>query len=284
LNYWRVAAAVSCVWLLLSGPVGAYSNIAPIDVSVNGQKITFDDFRGLTNGILTAHISQVAKGVTEMPSFAPLVYYAGNHVVWISKSLHQDLGTFANVSPADQPGEDAVIAATSLAAMDVGTAGEPWDGLYARTPSTPAARIALGKSVVEAWKAASGQSEAYAIVQTEWLQTHIAVGMTRHDVYVMLESRGLIPYNPAYEGRVASEACLHDNVTGTWPQPNVPIPTPAAPCSKFVQPPIANPEAFLYIEGAFGIGCDTATEATISFSRDDRVSKVEINKNGGGCI
>ena len=274
---------------LLNAAAQAYANVAPINVTVSGQKIVYDDFRPLVKGILTAHISQIAKSRAEMPPDAPLAYYAGDHVVWVSKSVNQDLGTFARVSSAAQPAADAFVAAAALAAMDVGTAGEPWEGFYSRTPATRAARLALGKAVADAWKSASDQSAAFAAAQTDWMQSHISVGITRGDVYAMLKSRGLTPYNPAFETLEPSQGCFpsfRDAGSGTWPHQNEPTPPPIGVCANLTahSSPVPNPDAFVYIVGAFGLGCDVATETAITFGADDRVSKVAVDTHRGGCI
>jgi hypothetical protein len=285
----RVAVALVCTMNLLGEAAQAYANVAPINVTVSGQKIVYDDFRALVKGVLTAHISQKAKNPAEMPPDAPLVYYAGDHIVWVSKTIDQDLGTFARVSPSAQPAEDAFLAATALAAMDAGTAGEPWKGLYSRAPATHRARLALGKAIVDAWKTASDQSAAFATAQTAWMQSHISVGAARSEVYAMLKSRGLIPYNPAFQSLEPSQGCLppfRDAASGTWPQQNEPVPPSKGVCANLNarSSPVANPEALVYIVGAFGLGCDVAAETTITFGADDRVSRVVVNTHRGGCI
>jgi hypothetical protein len=285
----RVAAALVCITNLLSEAAQAYANVAPINVTVRGQKIVYDDFRALIKGVLTAHISQIAKNPAEMPPDAPLVYYAGDHIVWVSKTVHQDLGTFARVSPSAQPAEDAFLAATALAAMDTGTTGEPWRGLYSRTRATHRARLALGKAIVDAWKAASDQSAAFATAQIAWMQSYISVGTARSEVYARLKSRGLIPYNPAFQSLEPSQGCLppfRDAASGTWPRQNESIPPSKGVCGNpnANSSPVPNPAALVYIVGAFGLGCDVATETTITFGADDRVSKVAVNTRLGGCI
>lgn len=285
----RFAMALVCLWGLLGSPAQAYANVAPIDVAVNGQKIAYDDFRDLVKGVLAAHINQVTKNPAEMPPAAPLVYYAGNRTVWVSKSVDQDLGTFANVSPAAQPGEDAFLAATALAAMDVGTAGQTWEALYNRAAPTTAARIALGKAVVSAWKSASDQSAEFEAAQNSWMLSSITVGMPRTDVYSALKSHGLIPYNTAYESLKPSEGCLppfRDANSGTWPKPNEAIPPSEGICAKLSagRSPEPNPKAYVYIVGAFGLGCDQASETAITFGSDDRVSKVDVDNHRGGCV
>ena len=276
-------------WTLLAAPAWAYANVGPIDVTVSGQKVTYDDFRNLVRGVLTAHINQVTKDPAEMPPEAPLVYYAGNRTLWVSKNLNQNLGTFANVPPADQPGEDAFLAAAGLAAMDAGTAGQPWESLYRRAGTAAAARIALGTEVVDAWKSASDQSAKYAAAQSAWMQSRIRIGMSRGDVYSALRSQGLVAYNPAYSQLSPSEGCVapfRDAGNGTWPQPNEPVPPPEGSCADLFSPatPAPNPSAFVYIVGAFGLGCDQASETTIAFGSDDRVSRVDVNTHRGGCI
>jgi hypothetical protein len=284
----RVAATLIGIISLLNGTVLAYANVAPINVTVSGKKIGYDDFRGLSKGVLTAGIRQVIKRPAEMPPGAPLAFYAGDHVVWVSKTVDQDLGTFAIVSPAAQPAEDAFLAATALAAMDAGTAGEPWETIYRRTPANQSARLALGKAVDDAWKTASDQSAVFATAQTAWIQSHVSVGMTRQDLYAMLKSHGLIPYNPRFATLDPSQGCLpafRDPSSGTWPYQNQPIPAAVGICAKITRhEPAPNPDALIYIVGAFGLGCETAMETTISFDANDRASKIALNDHPGGCI
>lgn len=143
---------LACALGALSGTAYGSENVVPMNVSVGGQRITRNDFATLTKGMLTAHIHQLVKDPSSMPKDAPLVYFAGNHAIWVSKAVHQDLGGFARVSAKDQPAEDAFVAAVALAAMDAGAAGSPWNGIYHRTPANRAARLALGKEVTRAMK------------------------------------------------------------------------------------------------------------------------------------
>lgn len=71
--------------------------------------------------------------------------------------------------------------------------GQTWEALYNRAAPTTAARIALGKAVVSAWKSASDQSAEFEAAQNSWMLSSITVGMPRTHVYSALKSHGLIP-------------------------------------------------------------------------------------------
>ncbi len=183
--------------LVICSSVLAIGEPTPFRVYVGGQSISRDDIVALINGMFAAHIRQVKKNPAEMPSDAPLIYYAGNGVIWESRRVNQDLGSWSRVNPAWQPAADAFVAAVALAAMDAGKAGEPWRGLWRATPPNPASRLALGKAIAEAIKTASDQSAAFMDKETKWIRGHIVVGTSRSDLYAMLRSQGLVAFNPA---------------------------------------------------------------------------------------
>jgi hypothetical protein len=225
-----------------------------------------------------------------MPSDAPLIYYAGDRTIWQSKKVRQDLGGWGRVAPTEQPAEDSYDAAIALLAMDVGTAGEPWESLYRNTPKDRTSRLALGKAVAEALKSASDQSAAYASSQVVWMRSHIVVGIARTDAYTMLKSRGLTGFNPIFEIRkaVGTNACLPslDSTSDTWPYPNEPVPSSTGLCAFLGggASPGPNPDAWIEIFGAFGLGCDESIRTTLSFDASDRVRKVVVDKAWYSCI
>jgi hypothetical protein len=224
-----------------------------------------------------------------MPSDAPLIYYAGNNTIWQSKEIHQDLGAWGRVRPTEQAAEDAYVAAGALAAMDAGTAGEPWEGLYKSTPADRASRLALGRAIAEALKEASDQSAIFASEQTAWMQLHMVAGTTRSDVYTLLRSRALTAYNAEFEDRRATgNACLPplDPNSGTWPYQNEPIPKSTGLCAFLGgnPKPDPNPDAMVNVLGRFGLGCDESVLTTISFGSDDRVTKVTVSKPWFSCL
>jgi hypothetical protein len=270
--------------------VHAAESRALISVAVNGQPISRDDIRALVKGAFAARPQQVPKEPAAMPSDAPLVFYAGHGTIWVSKTVDADLGAFAREMPAQQPAEDAFVAAVALAAMDAGTAGKPWQDIYRQVSSDEASRLAFGKSIAEALKTASDQSAAFAADQSAWIQSQIAPGTTRDRAYAMLKSRGLVAYNPAFEQSraIGDSACLPplDPNSGNWPYQNEPVPKNTGACALMngETKPMPNPDAMVKLGGAFGLGCEEATLTTINFGADDRVSKVTIDKLSPSCI
>lgn len=263
---------------------------APISVILRGHVITVKDIRALAKGVLAAKTTQAVKAPQEMPREAPLAYYAGRGVIWESKLLDQNLGDWSRVPAQAQPGEDAFVAAAALAAMDAGTAGDPWDAIYREAPADRASRVALGKAVADALKEASDQSAAFGAAQTAWIQSHLIVGLSRSDVYEMLRARGLVAFNNAYaqSRSIGDSACLppDDPTSGRWPYENEPLPKLTGLCAKLNgdTKPVPNPNAFVKVSGAFGLGCWETIQTTISFDLQDRVSKIAVAKPDDECV
>lgn len=271
------------------GSLAYADDVARINVIINGIHIEILDFARLTKGALDARIHFIDKDLDMMPSDAPLVYYAGNNTIWQSKQVHQDLGAWGRVQPSEQAAEDAYVAALALAAMDVGTAGEPWEGLYKSTPADRASRLALGKAVADALTEASDESATFASDQTAWVQLHVVAGTARSDAYALLKSHGLTAYNPEFaERRAIGNACLPplDPNSGTWPHQNEPIPKSTGLCAFLGgnPKPDPNPDAMVNVLGRFGLGCDESVLTTISFGSDDRVSNVTASKPSFSCL
>ena len=251
--------------------------------------MTRSDIQDLVKGVLMAHPQQISKDPEAMPAAAPLVYYAGHGVIWESKALNQDFGGWATVSAEAQPGEDAFVAAAALAAMDADTAGKVWRGIYVRSPSDSASRISLGNEIAQALKLASDQSATFAESATQWMHSRITAGTPRVDAYVMLKSRGLVAYNPAFEApkSASNNVCLPaDPNGGTWPHPNEPIPPKTGLCAMFSDNTKATqaPDALVQVAGAFGLGCEETILTTISFDASDRVTNVTSEKAMAECI
>jgi hypothetical protein len=273
-----------------TGTALAVQEYAPLDITVSGQVITRADIVSLVKGVLGARPQQIKKDPGAMPSAAPLVYYAGHGTIWLSKTVDQDLGAWARVSPETQPAEDAFVAAAALAAMDAGTAGKPWQDIWRRTAADSDSRIELGKEVAEAFKTASDQSAAFAESISGWMQTTIAVGTLRRDAYTMLKSRGLVAFNPMYEASrsMGDSACLPptDPNGALWPYQNEPVPPRTGLCATLngEAKPTPNPHAFVRVGAAFGMGCEESIVTTISFDTSDRVTKVSSEKAPPSCI
>lgn len=269
--------ALALCLLTSGGSVLAVESFGAINVAVYGQPISRDDIASLTRAVLLSRPRQIRKDPASMPSLAPLVYYAGHGIIWESNTVDQDLGAWSRVAPREQPAEDAFVAAVALAAMDVGKPGKPWSELYKRTPRDDASQLALGEAIAEAIKAASDQSAAYASAQMTWIKSQVLTGTPRPSVYAMLKSRGLVAYNPAFEEQraVGNSACLpsDDPSQGYWPYQNESPPKLTGLCASMhgEQGMTPNPDAFVQIAGAFGLGCGATLLITIKFDTNDRV-------------
>lgn len=194
------------------------------------------------------------------------------------------------MSPQAQPGEDAFIAAVALAAMDAGTVDAPWSTLYHETPPDQVARLALGRAIADALKAASNQSAAFAADKLAAIRQRVVRGMMRQRAYAVLRAEQLVAFNGDLIALQATGTTDcgpgPDPNSGTWPYPNEPIPPSSGLCAFIRQGvrPMAHPDAVVSVAGAFGLGCDETFDATISFDANDRVSKVTVGSPNDSCV
>jgi hypothetical protein len=225
----------------------------PWNISVGGQRLTWDDIGQamLLEFGASARVEQVLKKPEQMPAFAPYAWYAGRDqhgkpIVWM----------------ADAPGEtknpsDAVvaearrqrIAAGILAALDAGAGGRTWQRLYHALPDHGAARAAFAGEIIASLRAASAWTVAKSEADRHWIFANVRAGLTRPQVYALLDSRELT----------------------------------ATDSSERTKRPPKGP-AYVLLPGYFEPGCSFSNTVTITFDAGDRVYKLDLSPPKPNCL
>jgi hypothetical protein len=249
---WRVGfAAIAASALACAGATTAFAQTPPPwAITVHGQPVDqLDVVQSLM--LQFADGKTVPKDRAQMPAFAPYAWYAGRDndgkpLIWTSVSSD---ATAAKAGTVQSEAAREYAAARVLIALDFGKGGATWQRLYHALPDDPAARNAFAVEIVDAAKAASAWTVAKSDADRHWLFASIRAGASRHDVYALLDARGLSATDPSE--RTAKPA------TGV---------------------------AAVKLDGAFGPGCSFTHIITITFDADDRVRKLDLAPPHPNCL
>ncbi len=188
-------AAIATFSLVCAGTEsGRAQTPPPWTIAISGQPVTMADI-GPAMMLQFASGQTVTKDRAQMPGFAPYAWYAGRDkdgkpIVWMVASLE------SRTTPSDTVQAEAAreyAAARVLIALDFGKGGPMWQRLYHALPDDPAARNAFAVEIVDAVKAASAWTVAKSTADRRWIFAHVQAGLTRQQVYALLDTRGLSP-------------------------------------------------------------------------------------------
>lgn len=219
-----------------------------ITVVVEGQQLQPDDVKSLFAGAYALKAVLVERQPGEMPSYDPLVHYAGRSSTLPAKPLiwYSNANRLAT-SDAEQAAIEAATTTAFLAAeLDFGLAGPTLQSLYAKD-STQQARLALAAIIARALAQSSDAARASAESKTAQIRAQVVPGVSRGDVYAALQTLGLAPDE---------------------------------------HPQNANGEAIVTIWGGFTLvpACGGRTQIAFAFDSSDRVKSVTIDGPHDVCV
>ena len=220
-------------------------------VSVAGEPVSMDDINQAVLLVFSAPPPvQVVKKRSEMPAYAPDLWYAGRGtdgkgILWYANPpVGQEKSSTYRVAT-----ERETDAALILSGLDAGKGSAKWRRLYGAVPPTPRERQAFAMQIVSALEAASAWSVATADANRQWLFATLHAGMTRTKVYALLDAHQITP----------TDASLRQT----------------KPTSG---------DAIVTLPGAFEPGCSFTTRVTIAFDSDDRVTKLDLSEPIPDCL
>jgi hypothetical protein len=251
---WRIftvaavaAAAVAAAWGSV-GPAVAQTP-PPWTVTVAGQPVTIDDVgQALAMEMAMSGLQSTPKAPSAMPSFAPLVWYAGRDstgrpIVW------RRSGPIAADGTERQESIREFAVAAILVQLDGGKGGPTLQRLFRGLPDDAGARVRFAREIEAAVQSASAWTEASYVANRRWVFANVHAEMTRRDVYLLLARRGLRPTDQSQRG--------------SSPDTGV---------------------AYVTLAGAFEPGCSWSHTIAITFDSSDRVRKVDLAPPHPNCL
>lgn len=218
---------------------------------VKGQRISQPDLMQVVRMIFSGFQNEpttLTKLASAMPSYAPLVWYAGKDttgkpVDWVNPAA---TGPAASASQTREFLLES-LAAQILTALEAGQGGPTWQRMYLATPSDPASREDLGRAIALSQESWSNQTVAHTDLDRKWIFANVVAGMPRAQVYTALHRRGYIPTNRSGNDPLAGVAVI-------------------------------------LLPGAFEPGCSFSNDLTFTFDSNDRLFKIDLSQPIPDCL